>query len=362
MQLEAHLCTCSFVEVKCENCSALVPRQGYSAHTKVCRKRKVKCKYCGEEGPFCNVVSLAHFSTCPEYPTSCPNFCGTESIRRSQVMFHKRVCPSEGVDCPFKEAGCHNPIKRKDLDSHLASSNQAHLFGIMEAFKKQQKEQSDQIEKLTMFKQTMEATISNVSSRVNQILETSSLAIGSRCQLSSIREDLSVYPLLWLSSHNRSIRLVIDSTLPWTSRPFFITEGYKFVLTISTTEKGDPFTLNLESGEHDHQIDWPPKIDFSSIAISVRDININLGSVMCAKMPTSKLTPSGRMLSVCRGDLRTRMGSRVSVFKEGTIVELRFDDTGLTSIEHSMQQFTFRPTNTASSSSSRARLRKRRQL
>ena len=41
---------------------------------------------------------------------------------------HQETCPLEPLDCPFKQAGCADPIPRKDMDRHCQENIQNHLL------------------------------------------------------------------------------------------------------------------------------------------------------------------------------------------------------------------------------------------
>ena len=69
-----------------------------------------------------------HHSTCPVYPLTCPNKCGASNIKRKDLADHRNKCPLELIECSFAEAGCTCGMRRHQLDNHIMSNQQEHLF------------------------------------------------------------------------------------------------------------------------------------------------------------------------------------------------------------------------------------------
>ena len=67
--------SCHFEEIPCPHgCGKTIQRMGQWYHFNDCPMRPHKCAYCGEEGPFREIVGN-HLETCCKYPVLCPNGC-----------------------------------------------------------------------------------------------------------------------------------------------------------------------------------------------------------------------------------------------------------------------------------------------
>ena len=101
-----------------------------------CEFRPFTCQYCNHVGTYKSITGKGesvlkgkrHYDVCVEYPLECPNKCGAENIKRRNMALHRDKCPLEPLDCPFKHAGCADPIPRKDMDRHCQESMQNHLL------------------------------------------------------------------------------------------------------------------------------------------------------------------------------------------------------------------------------------------
>ena len=299
VQFEQHLETCEFVQIKCEKCDKSILKKGEAVHLeKVCKWREASCLHCHKKGPDCEINSLEHMSSCVGFSVLCPNKCSTELFLRSQLKQHLQdVCPTAPVECPFREAGCVMNVQRKDLQSHMSTAQPLHLLMMLDTVKKQ----SSEIKMLTRFKQRMEASIMEVTSEIDKILQqpTSPFAVrsGHNSQLTSIRDSLSVYPLLWLSPENPRICLSLIEQ----SRPFYVNDGYKFRIEITNKTDCQVVSLCILPGEYDDKIKWPPAVDFNSIVLSNKDFSFNLGKgcEQCESLPARKLS-YGQSHEVCR--------------------------------------------------------------
>ena len=137
---------CGYVEVTCpysekhdrslRSHTLNVKRKDLKTHMNECKFRPYKCEHCNHqdtyeaitEGSRCGWLRFqcnnSHYDECPEYPLPCPNKCGAENIKRKDMDGHRKSCPLETLDCPFKDAGCTEKIARKDMDSHMESNTQ----------------------------------------------------------------------------------------------------------------------------------------------------------------------------------------------------------------------------------------------
>ena len=98
-----------------------------------CEFRPFTCQYCNHVGTYKSITGSplrgnCHYDTCQDYPLKCPRQCGAENIKRRNMALHREKCPLEPLDCPFKYAGCDDPIPRKDMEHHCQESMQNHLL------------------------------------------------------------------------------------------------------------------------------------------------------------------------------------------------------------------------------------------
>ena len=123
-------------------CGEKVERRHLAAHEEKCRFREYTCEYCGHVDTYDAIAGTGQFSTdsrremsegnhyqkCNRFPLECVNKCGEVDIQRGNMTRHRKKCPLEPLDCPFKYAGCDDPIPRKDMDHHCQESVQDHLL------------------------------------------------------------------------------------------------------------------------------------------------------------------------------------------------------------------------------------------
>ena len=141
---------CGYVEVTCpyankysrKSCDK-TRRKDLKTHMIECKYRPYKCEHCDHQDTYQAItdgikpISLlfsydcrSHYDKCPEYPLPCPNKCGTENIKRKDMDGHRKSCPLERLDCPFKDAGCNEKIVRKDMDRHMERNTQQHILKL----------------------------------------------------------------------------------------------------------------------------------------------------------------------------------------------------------------------------------------
>ena len=132
-----------------------------------CLYRQYTCKHCGYIDTYDAIAGSGeirndgskircgrnHYSQCIEYPSDCPNECGTENIKRKDMEEHKETCPLESLDCPFQHVGCTvSKMLRKDMDIHCQEMTQPHLLLVVQSNKelaRKNKELSHKNEKLS---------------------------------------------------------------------------------------------------------------------------------------------------------------------------------------------------------------------
>ncbi|XP_022805210.1 TNF receptor-associated factor 4-like [Stylophora pistillata] len=125
---ETHLNNCLFKVIPCtnENCLEEVQRQQHKQHvTATCQWRILKCSYCSEPHPECQMQD--HIRRCLKLPVTCPNSCGLK-ISREMIPSHiKEECLLAIVCCPYVQMGCETKVERQAVESHLQSAVGIHL-------------------------------------------------------------------------------------------------------------------------------------------------------------------------------------------------------------------------------------------
>ena len=132
-------------------------RRALTAHMKnECNYRRYECEYCGltdtfdaiagsgevtmkKSGGLALMVVIGgrrknHYAECNYYPLPCPNKCGVRNIKRRDIETHRGICPLEPLDCPFKDAGCTDKIRSRDMENHIESGMQKHLLMVFKSY------------------------------------------------------------------------------------------------------------------------------------------------------------------------------------------------------------------------------------
>lgn len=280
--MKCHEKDCSFTPIKCPHCSINVPQKDLLKHSSSeCPFRDSRCSYCGKEDAYFKVISFVHMAECPGYPMDCPNKCGMNGIKRSNILEHRKSCSLEEIECPLKMAGCSEKMLRKDLQVHVNSSQGEHLLKLMVAFEKSRKEIQDQrqeLRELKMFEVTTTAAMTRISSSMDQLLEKS--LTTELAPLRSIRALVGPGALI-LNSEHREISLVLPNysqfekkkSTMWESLPFYLESGYKaclvFLLGIGKLNDFGA-EIRLLPGEFDGELLWPCDISFNKICLSLK--------------------------------------------------------------------------------------------
>ena len=278
---------CGYVEVSCsKNCNKQLKRKDLTKHlTQHCPLRKYKCRYCGKEDTY-QTITEKHYDKCPNYPLDCPNKCGVGGIKRAEMNQHQSQCPLEPVNCPFQETGCQATLLRKDLDGHVAASNQQHLLLVMKAFQTLKEETKAELHEA---KAELHFSIREEKAELQLVKQGISTVVGHLLQSCSPPQVGPLQSILSLVSHR--LRKVGDQIIfskpsadqylhngkTWQSPPFYYMEGYKMRLDVSMdnephielemTLAGDDirsirvvefsFSLCLLKGEFDDDLPWP---------------------------------------------------------------------------------------------------------
>ncbi|XP_078392895.1 TNF receptor-associated factor 2-like, partial [Cetorhinus maximus] len=135
--LRTHRAQCDFHVVPCSNvtfgCEAIGPRKKMAAHeTQECEWRMELCPQCET---FCIHKLLEdHIASCAKQKEDCPA-CGQANLTKTDLEKHRNpqhgTCPNAQVSCPFKEIGCLEKLRRRDLDEHLRAAQQTHLLQML---------------------------------------------------------------------------------------------------------------------------------------------------------------------------------------------------------------------------------------
>ena len=123
---------CTFAKLACPyNCGQVnIYREDLKRHrSELCPKRPFTCPHCKETGEH-EGMKDNHPLQCPLYPLLCPKQCGT-TVARQNLPDHKKICPMEESECPFKDIGCLEHLVRQDVENHLSTAWQFHLSLMM---------------------------------------------------------------------------------------------------------------------------------------------------------------------------------------------------------------------------------------
>ena len=93
------------------------------------------------------MVYNSHYAVCDHYPLNCPNECGVSGIMRKDMTSHRKTCPRESFDCPYKQIGCTEVIMRKDMESHMVVNTQRHMMWLLHSHQELQRKYGDLAEK-----------------------------------------------------------------------------------------------------------------------------------------------------------------------------------------------------------------------
>ncbi|XP_074655314.1 TNF receptor-associated factor 2-like [Tubulanus polymorphus] len=131
---------CAYMLIACPlGCGMKINPSKVEDHiTTECNKNMTVCQYCDQE--LIGQTWESHMGTCLKYPLEC-EFCHKTGIPRDIMMDHQdRHCDSPQRTCPL---GCHESIRREELDSHITGDLSGHLSAL-----------SRRISNLELFNQT----------------------------------------------------------------------------------------------------------------------------------------------------------------------------------------------------------------
>ena len=144
--LESQNGGCGIVTVECAlKCGMKIERSQLAKHQQYdCLQRPYECGYCGKKDTHTKITGekemtkqrdripeeKGHYSVCPDYPKKCPNQCG-KTVKRREIMAHRRLCHREQVHCTFQGRNTENEIincGQKMLRSELQNHQKICLF------------------------------------------------------------------------------------------------------------------------------------------------------------------------------------------------------------------------------------------
>ena len=124
---------CQHQKVKCPNgCGSKVDRTHMRRHTQGdCTHRPYKCRHCDHKGVYKDVTTV-HYTTCGDFPLSCPAGCGKTIKRRNMESHLSTECPGEYISCKYVIFGCDRAVKRREKETHF-SDKALHFEKSMES-------------------------------------------------------------------------------------------------------------------------------------------------------------------------------------------------------------------------------------
>ena len=136
-------------------------------HVRKCPNRPWQCIYCGYVIYFVGVVSEEeHLSVCQQFPVPCPNGCEVGRVKRCDTQQHVLDCPLQVVDCDYADLGCKVSLPRREMKTHIASSQQEHMLQMCAAnlmlsqeMSRKMAEKDEQIAQLQLEMKKMEGRV-----------------------------------------------------------------------------------------------------------------------------------------------------------------------------------------------------------
>ena len=161
-QLLANHCQheCLYREYTCQFCSLESTYEKITGET-VMKKFNPSSGYPEHDATLNPPPERGHYALCEKYPLHCPNKCKEDAILREDMPSHRKQCPMEPVECPFREGGCQVKPVRKELDRHVKNSTTEHLehlAGILQEFMDTKKELMETKEELMETKEELMET------------------------------------------------------------------------------------------------------------------------------------------------------------------------------------------------------------
>ena len=162
-------------------CGMEIERRYLADHQKnECKYRQYECKYCGHVDTYDAIAGTGrvsfssgrcqnHYDRCDHYPLECPNKCGEKEINRMDMDGHRKTCPLEPLDCPFKSVGCIDEIHRKDMEHHTQKSVQSHLLLVVQSHQELAQKNDKLVRKNKELTKKMEKSSNEFSARLEKL-------------------------------------------------------------------------------------------------------------------------------------------------------------------------------------------------
>ena len=133
--------------VKCiyKNCNEEILREELQNHILNCENREEKCNDCNMMFPLKNLNE--HYNKCVKKKVKCIQGCGV-IVERGEMDSHiKNFCENSVIECKFKEFGCMDKFKKKEMNSKMESGCFMHLNLIADYIIQMSKQLKDNNEK-----------------------------------------------------------------------------------------------------------------------------------------------------------------------------------------------------------------------
>ena len=225
-----------------------------------CQLRPFTCKFCSYSSTYADITE--HFSSCLEYPLTCPNSCTQEEFKRHNIDQHLLVCPNEIVECAFSEMGCTESMKRCLLIQHMEKSWMQHQLFICDSFKQIKKEN----EEMKRAQKTVDYWINGYKMMAEGVMKTNwreylySLAVVS----TNIPEPICPVILKWTGYEATKCKAKEGKCLFYHMRSFYThSGGYRMLLQVypNGTGTGENTHISLYCylvpGKNDDYLTWP---------------------------------------------------------------------------------------------------------
>ena len=82
---------------------------------------------------------------------------------------HRKTCPLETLDCPFKSVGCKDEIRRKDMEHHTQKSVQSHLLLVVQSHQELAQKNDELIHRNKELTEKMEKSNNEFSARLEKL-------------------------------------------------------------------------------------------------------------------------------------------------------------------------------------------------
>ena len=142
-------CLKSLIKCSFKNCNTMIMREELQNHIQNCDYREEKCNDCQKMFPFKEIME--HFNQCSKRKIKCVQGCGA-IIERGEMDNHiKNFCENSVVDCKFKEFGCMDKFKKREMNVKMESGCYMHLNLIADYLIQMSKQLKENNEKMNKF-------------------------------------------------------------------------------------------------------------------------------------------------------------------------------------------------------------------